>query len=419
MKKRLFFLWIGCVFASFVSCNNDDTAPGDTALFAVPVYKSLAEIRSDVKVSAARQTASDGKIYVAKDRLFYIAQESGIHIFDNSDPAQPQNAAFIELAGVHDIAVKGDYLYADNFVDLLVFDISDIGDIQLVQTVENAVYFAPAYPEDAEFYDWEAGQPENKILIGYRTERRERPDDSFFPGPWEGDNAGGGMGAPANGSVGTGGSYAKFQINGDALYTTEDYSLKVFNIADPLQAHFDKEVYMQMWFGGGEFETLFKQGDFLFVGATTGMFVVDATDAFDPVFISGFSHATACDPVVVSGTTAYITVRGGSLCGAIEDQVNVIDISDIYNPGLVSSYLLEQPKGLGIRNGVLYVCSADGLQVFDATDGSQLELKNTYAAPMTDVIPMYSHLVAVGPNTVTQYDYGPDFTLVPISTVSF
>ncbi|MGK4569161.1 hypothetical protein [Flavobacterium sp. 3HN19-14] len=152
---------------------------------------------------------------------------------------------------------------------------------------------------------------------------------------------------------------------------------------------------MEMWFGGGEFETLFRQGDYLFAGATSGMFVIDAADEFNPAFISGFSHATACDPVVVNGTTAYITVRGGSTCGAIEDQVNVLDISDIHNPTLLSTYLLNEPRGLGVRGNTVYICGDGKLNIFNGSDSSGLMLENSYTDNVTDVIPLESHLITV------------------------
>lgn len=419
MKKVLCFFLMACMVPAFVSCSDDDSA-SETALFAIPVYKKLSKIRESVAVGAARQTNSDGKVYVTKDRLFYIAQESGVHIFDNSDPSQPQNIAFLNIEGVHDIAVKENYLFADNYVDMLVFDISDVGNVSLVQTIENVLYFTPDMPGDVVYYDWTEQAGADEIAVGYRTERRARPNYEVFPMEFEGDASSGGVAAaPSSNAVGAGGSYAKFQINGDALYTTEDYSLKVFNIANPEATFYDKEIYMQFWLNGGQFETLFKSGDFLFVGATSGMYVVDATDAFNPTFISGFSHATACDPVVVNGQTAYITVRGGTTCGAIEDQMNVIDLTDIYNPTLVSSYLMDQPKGLGVKGNQLYVCCTDGIKVYDATNNASLQLMHTYDEPLSDVIPMNTHLVAVGNNVLKQYAYGPDFSLVPISTVNF
>ncbi|MBK9328055.1 MAG: hypothetical protein IPM95_01825 [Sphingobacteriales bacterium] len=412
MKTLQYFvliLFIGLI----VSCRKET----EKAVFAVPVVKKISDIRSRVSVSGARLTQSDGKIYVTSHLLFYIAQESGVHIFDNHTPASPLNIAFINLEGVHDIAVKGNYLYADNFVDLLVFDISDIHAIRLVKTVEHAFSFYPSYPQTAEFYDYLEAADSTEIVVGYRLETRDRPkyDVRILMEAAFAD-----LQSNTGGAVGTGGSYARFQINSNALYGLESYQLNVFDISDPENTVFDKNVYMTDWLGGGAFETLFKQREFLFVGSTNGMYVINASDAFNPFFVSSFSHATACDPVVVDNNTAYITVRGGNSCGAIEDQVNVIDISDIEHPSLTSTYLLNQPYGLGVRNNTLYVCTGSGgLNVFDAANPAALILKNTYPDDVTDVIPLASHLIAVGSNRIIQYSYGADFTLDPISVVNF
>ena len=411
--KRI-YLFTVCIFSIFLSSCSDDSQQ-EQAKFAVPTLKSLSQIRGNVSVSSARQTHSDGKIYVAEDYLFYIAKEQGVHVFNNTNPSAPVNIAFINLDGVHDISVKGNYLFADNFVDLLVFDISNIQNITLVRTVQNAIGFNPAFPDEAEFYDYTVAPAGDEIITGFTIEMRDKPEAQEII--WAEDAL-----ATFNGTsgiVGTGGSYARFQIRNNALYTIDSYKLNVFNITTPVDAFFDKEIYMTQWFGGGEFETLFIQKNILFVGSTTGMYTVDATDEFNPYFVSGFSHATACDPVVVYEDTAYITVRGGSSCGAIEDQINVIDVTDISNPTLISTYLTAEPYGLGIKNGTLYVgCGNNGLKVFNAANSANLTLENTYQGNVKDIIPLDSHLIVIGDNKITQYSYGPNFTLTQLSQIN-
>ncbi|MEY3499214.1 MAG: hypothetical protein RL308_883, partial [Bacteroidota bacterium] len=49
----------------------------------------------------------------------------------------------------------------------------------------------------------------------------------------------------------------------------------------------------------------------------------------------------------------------------------------------------------------------------------QLLLKTSYTEPITDVIPLESHLIAVGPNKIIQYNYGANFTLQQISVLNF
>ena len=173
--KRIYLCTVLVLSLFVLSCDSDDTSQ-EQAKFAVPMFKSLAAIRGNVSVSAARETHSDGKIYVAEHYLFYIAKERGVHVYDNTNPSAPVNIAFITIEGVHDIAVKGNYLYADNFVDLLVFDISNIQTISLVRTVQNTIGFSPVFPDDAEFYDYTVTQTEGQILTGFTVETRDRPE---------------------------------------------------------------------------------------------------------------------------------------------------------------------------------------------------------------------------------------------------
>jgi hypothetical protein len=407
-----------CLFVLFYCSCSTDRDDSKKALFAVPTIKSLASIRSSVSVSQSRRTNSEGKIYVAENYLFYIAKEGGVHVFDNHNPASPLNIAFINIAGVHDIAVKGNFLYADNFIDLVVFDISNIQNITLVRTVENAISFNPTYPNNAEFYDYNTVANNDEIITGYGLEYRDFPEgNEYF---LTCDATASFLSSNTGGTIGTGGSYARFQINRNALYTLDNYRLNVFNISNPVATFYDKSIYMTQWINAGEFETLFIQKDYLFVGATSGMHVIDATDEFNPAFISGFSHATGCDPVFVYGHYAYITVKGGSTCGAIQDQINVIDVADITNPVLVFTYFVSKPQGLGIRNNAIYVgCGSEGLKIFNNDNPSQLVLENSYSEPITDVIPLDSHLITVGPNKIIQYNYGVNFTLQQISVLNF
>jgi hypothetical protein len=90
---KSFWLIAVCLFM-FTACN-DEEGNNETAKFAVPIVKTLSEIRNSITVESAQPTQSDGKIYVTQNLLFYVAQESGIHVFDNSNPQNPQNMIFI------------------------------------------------------------------------------------------------------------------------------------------------------------------------------------------------------------------------------------------------------------------------------------------------------------------------------------
>ncbi len=99
------------------------------------VYITKKELRESYpKVVAPREIEKAAKIYNYRDGDILLINEEnkGIHVIDNRVRETPKNVAFIEIPGNIDMAVKNDYLYVDSFTDLLVLDISDIGNIRLV-----------------------------------------------------------------------------------------------------------------------------------------------------------------------------------------------------------------------------------------------------------------------------------------------
>jgi hypothetical protein len=112
---------------------------------------------------------------------------------------------------------------------------------------------------------------------------------------------------------------------------------------------------------------------------------------------------------VVEGDYAYVTLRGGNLCGAIESQLNVIDISVIEAPELLETYPMTEPYGLGIDDEVLFVCDGkDGLKIFNASDPFGIDenmIAHYKGMDAFDVIPLGSVLLLIGEDGLYQYDY--------------
>jgi len=95
-------------------------------------YLTFDEFRNSVKIQPAKDIDNAGKIYVYRDTLLVSEPNKGINIIDNSDKKNPKPKAFIKIYGNIDMAVKDGYLYADSFMDMLVFDIRDLDNIQEV-----------------------------------------------------------------------------------------------------------------------------------------------------------------------------------------------------------------------------------------------------------------------------------------------
>ena len=102
-----------------------------------------------------------------------------------------------------------------------------------------------------------------------------------------------------------------------------------------------------------------------------------------------------------------MTLRGGSRCGGLEDQLQIIDISDIKNPLLIKKYPMHGPYGLGIDQGTLFICDgAKGLKLFDALDPTNIQHIRVFdnIFPI-DVILDRNRAIVVGREGLYQYDY--------------
>jgi hypothetical protein len=152
-------------------------------------------------------------------------------------------------------------------------------------------------------------------------------------------------------------------------------------------------------------ETIFPTGHHLFLGTQRGMYIFDVATPTAPVQVSFYQHLVSCDPVVVDGRYAYVTLRSGRTCGGGANVLEVIDLDVLSQPRMARSYPMMSPQGLGAESSRLYVCD-DGLKVFDTSQAPALTQVQKFATSLTDVIPNGNYLLAVGPGGLYQYQIG-------------
>ena len=399
MKLKYFF--VSLVFIGALSCDKNDDADYEFVQVATPQLMSKTAFRSSVEVIAPKTIEEPGKIYVYQDYIFVSDVHSGIHIIDNSDPKSPKAIKFIQIPGNEDISVKDNFLYADSATDLVIFDISDINNISIIEQLED-VFNVYNYdiPVEAEAVDYGKFDFDDDIIVGWTltTERRKKVDNTMDIALDDGVV----LSAGAESTTGTGGSLARFQIVDNYLYTVGNYEMAIFNIQNLAEP-----VLSNTQYAGWNIETMFQAEGYLYLGSTNGMYIYNLVNPSSPEFVSDFTHWEGCDPVVVDGDYAYLTLRGGNLCGQLESVLEVIDISDKTNPTLAARYNLENPYGLGIKNNMLYVCDGTaGLKLFERETSEDLRLVNSLKdIQAKDVIPLEKSLIMIGGNTLYQYEY--------------
>ena len=205
-----------------------------------------------------------------------------------------------------------------------------------------------------------------------------------------------------------GGSLARFAIVGDYLYIVNDAGLTPIDITD--LGNPEKLEFRDLGFG---IETIFPYQGNLFIGSASAVFIFSLEDPSAPQLLSTFEHATGCDPVVVKGNYAYVTLREGVSCNNFFqlNTLEVVDVSNIRNPLLLKTYDMTNPRGLGIGcNNKLFVCEGPtGFVQFDLTDPEnpvQDTLYTQHAA--NDVIVNDTLLMVTGEDGLYQYYCGEE-----------
>ncbi|CAA6823973.1 MAG: Unknown protein [uncultured Aureispira sp.] len=409
-KRNMFFAAVATLFLT-ASCVKDDCTRVMTYTKQTPVYKTLAEIRVDPTVEPARELEKPGKIYLFGNLILINEKGEGVHVIDNANPSAPAKLAFIAIPGNIDIAMSGNTLYADNYTDLLAIDVSNIQNAHVKKRVQNAF---PSFGSD----------PDLGILVAYNSEEvteEVKCDDQntmmqVQQGQWMNNvdmsttnNAGvsANVGGSGREAIGIGGSMARFGINGQHLYIVDNQDMHIFDISNTEDPTRVNQVTVGMGWG---IETIFPYQDKLFIGSNVGMFIYDNSNPQSPTYLSEFQHANVCDPVFVDDNFAYVTLRSGTNCEGFSNQLDVIDITNITNPTLVSSTEMHNPHGLTVEDDKLYLCDgSDGFKVFDVANKQtigQNQLFHDSSIPAYDAItvPRANAVLVIGKDGFYQYN---------------
>lgn len=237
------------------------------------------------------------------------------------------------------------------------------------------------------------------LLVGLLTACEKGGSDSVSPG------------------AGVGGSTARFTVSGNVLYMVSSTALQAYDISNSS----DPKKGMQTQLGFGV-ETIFPYQDNLFIGTQTGMYIYDIKQPNTPKYVSRYAHIFSCDPVVVQGKYAYVTLRNGTTCrtqSTSTNQLEVIDISNLANPKMISSYPMTNPRGLGVDGSLLFVGEGDyGLRVLDISKPDvPRELQYFRDVKTYDVIPTQKRLIVTGPTGIYQYGYADTNELKLLSQI--
>lgn len=406
--KKIYFLFS---LAILISTGCADRV-SETVTYKVnePVFLSSEIFRNSVKITTEpHKITTVGKICFYNNYLYISEPEKGIHIIDNRNPSNPQIVGFIELLGNADLAIRNGLLYADSYIDLVWFDVSNPAQPELKGRLDSI--FPTALPTPPNQYGIDYAMcysGTNKgVIVGWKLKEKTEEVSRYTGSSWlKGgimfDGAALNSAGTVTNSTGINGSMSRFTIYNDHLYSVLNNYMNIFNLTGDKPTKEGGDVYI-----GRNVETIFSYKDNMFMGTPTGMLIYSVKNPIKPEYQSSISHTYGCDPVVVDNDLAYVTIHSGNICGQNTNELFIVDVSDIKNPKQLVSYSMTNPKGLGIDNGNLFLCD-DGLKIFNITTPQTLlsnQLAHYTGMDGFDLIPSNNILMMIAKDGLYQYDY--------------
>lgn len=412
MKK---LLYLACsLILTLTGCIKEFS--GDYVVWDVnePVFMAFDDFKEMVKVTDAPQLIGEqGKICFYNGYLYLSEPQKGIHVIDNRNPAAPQNIAFIELKGNVDLAIRNNTLYADAYTNLAWFDISNPAKPVFKDMLEDVFRYSypPTCNELGIDYAMCSGPQATKgVVVGWKIGTRKEKVEHYGDGDFMQD-----MAANTGSSTGVNGSMSRFSLYKDYLYVVNRSQMDILNLAGE-----KPEVAVQNIYVDWDVETIFSYKDCMFLGTPRGMSIYSVANPLVPERQSTIAHVFGCDPVVVDKDIAYVTVHSGNFCGQNVNELMIIDVKDVKAPMPIATYTMKCPKGLGIDNGLLFLCD-DGLQIF-RTDNPQTIMANRIVhypgVDGYDVIPHNRVAMMISDKGLYQYDYSDLNNIKPLSQLS-
>lgn len=371
-----------------------------------PILQPLSEIKSSFEVQSDYAISKPGNIYSYKNYLLVSEKTKGIHILENSNPANPLPLKFIQLKGNTNFSVVNDILLADNGPDLVSIDIHDLNDIRLVNREENI--------------NNENIRGDQFIVNFVRTIKKEKVECS---------NNGRNRGFMSDGisssgganpiSTGKGGSMSKFAVIDNFLYIVNSSELMPFDVTNPSKPL----KKLKIGLAASNIETLFPYKTFLYMGASDGVHIYNTGASKEsPGFVSTITHFYGCDPVIVDRDYAFSTIRGGTTCRTTNvSALNIYNVSNPISSNWVNSMNLEEPYGLGIKDDLLFICQGTkGLYVYNWNIQTQnVSLRHSYPdIHAFDVIVNGNTLIVTADNGLFQFDISSKDNIVYLSKLA-
>lgn len=434
MPKYTLFLVFIPVLVILQSCQKDklEVVPKTYNLYQ-PVFVDMDDYRQNAgTLETARPIRNPGGVLTYGDYLFISEVNAGIHIIQNAEPSNPRIIGFIALSGVDELSIRDNFLYAADYVDLAIFDLSNPEIPELVQRSQNLFTDFIDQTDKGILVDYELAEQQLTVAVNdpnyqkdifwveseqaYAVEQSLKPIDGSIASR-DGKEALNIKPNPV--SSGLARVQSKFSISDNYLYFIKDEILQIrtFSSGGVPQANAQMDEF-------GQIQSVLAYDNYLVLSGDRGLFVLDNRVRSAPRLIENFRSYTTCSPTFFMGNFGYIGVRTGA-CGRYTSNRGIF-VHNFSEPEPVLWQILAADNPYDIEIVGQQVLIADGANgiLIHRTESSTAEGVIMQADQFIEqdafqltAIPGSSIVVVVGESGIHQYDFSQPETPQQLSVI--
>ncbi len=429
MSFRQCIIFIGFVLGSFTfqGCLKDSCTRSVNFTRIEPIFENMEAVRNTaIILEPPKPIQNPGRVVSYGSQLLINEKGKGIHLIDNSDPVNPFMSSFLAIPGNYNFAVNNGVLYANSYVDLLVFELNVMGPSTMpdqtasfpttrLQQVFNAFWENDASNEVAFSYQsvpvtevldcsayGEYASSDNGQLVEIAERQVFKGNDLAIVNSVDSTFTTGGLSHGLSDAA-----IAQFTILDGKLYALNQENLRVFDLTNPLQpeaiaSHFIGLDILKL----GNYENAMTTSNFY------SSLVLDVSNGATPSVINSVPMASACDHIAFKGDLVFISKNTGNECYAERNEL-IVTGTPVYDlSNIVGNYPMNDPRGMAIRGDYLLLCDgANGLKIFDISEEGRVaenlvaNAKNVYAYDVLTVDSTANQIIVIGADGVYQYEF--------------
>lgn len=339
-----FLLFAVCCL--FASCYDEPWDRGEMDGY-VPIYSTDASLKQ-ISFQPPRKTVNGGKLFTAGTNVLQEEMDSGLHIISYQDPAHPVKTGFLRIPGFEVAAIEGDYLYANNYNDLIAIPLKALSANMTVGRVAS-VWTQQNYPTAPDASYFECADPSKGIVVGWRRTKIKDPKCRVRSRGYDG---------PPQPILNTRDNPGLVASDGK-LYLVNPESLAVYSLSSPGQPVILKTQNVL----GSRVDTIFPLNKELAVMSTGALDLYDTADISSSHYY--YYNVSYCLKLMAIGDTAYgITDRR---CGSAPYLTQYSLRKDTNTLVELSRLSIPVPNAFAAAGRYIYIAEESGFTIVDVT----------------------------------------------------